>query len=108
MPNAKLQKIKLTSDTTLLVVCVLFVYIHWTVYRIESGNLSNWTFDEISNVTINLFNVMFLLSVVSMISRGIVLKAKETKIKLNLALFLIATIPLVQVLVNIFRSYAEV
>jgi len=103
-----MKGIKLTSDTTLLVTCVLFVYIHWTVYRIESGSLSNWTFDEISNVTINLFTVMFLFSVVSMISRGIVLKAKETKNKLNLALFFIATIPLVQVIVNVIRSYAEV
>ncbi len=88
-----MKSIKLTSDATLGISLVIFSYIYWIVYRIESGSLTNWTSDEILTVTVNLFYVALLVSIVSVILRGIVIKQQESKNKLNWLLLVVAMMP---------------
>ena len=72
-----MKLINLTSNVTLGISLILFSYIYWIVYQIESGSLNTWTSSEIRNVTADLFYVALLISMVSVIFRGIAIKAIE-------------------------------
>ncbi len=97
-----MKSIKLASDTTLGISLVLFSYIYWTVHRIESGDPNSWAPNEITNIAVNLFYVALSLSIVSVVFRGIVIKQQENKKRLSWGLLLVATIPLVKWLFDIF------
>jgi hypothetical protein len=97
-----MKSIKLVSNTTLGISLVLFSYIYWTVYRIEGGVLNDWAPDEITSVTVDLFYVALLLSVLSMFFRGIVIKRQKNKKGLNCLLLIFATIPLAKWLFDMF------
>ena len=89
-----MRSINLVSNATLGISLVLFSYIYWTVYRIEGGVLNDWKPDEMTNVTVDLFYVALLLSALSMIFRGFVIKLQENKKGLDWGLLIVATIPL--------------
>lgn len=97
-----MKSIKLASDTSLGVSLVVFSYVYWTAHRIESGSLSSWTIDEITNVTVNLFYFALLLSVVSIVCRLVVIKQLHWKNKLSWMLLIVATIPLMKWLFDMF------
>jgi len=97
-----MKSINLASDATLGISLILFSYIYWTVHRIEIGGLKSWAPDEITNITVNLFYVALLLSIVSVIFRGIVIKQQEQKKRLSWLLLIVATIPFVKWLFDMF------
>jgi hypothetical protein len=87
------RTIKFTSDATLGISLILFAYIYWTIYRIEIGSVTSWTSGEILNVTVNLFYIALLVSLVSVVFRGVVIKQQESHNKWNWLLLVVAMIP---------------
>ena len=95
-----MKSIKVTSDVMLGLSAVLFSYVYWFAFRIERQGTSGMSSNDITDVTVNLFYVALLLSVLSATLRAIAIKKMKVPSKLNLLLLAISLVPLLKWIVQ--------
>jgi len=94
--------IKLGADVSLGISILLFSYVYWFAYRIEKDGVFGMSGDDITNVTVNLFTVAFLISVTSAVLRIIEIRKAELTSKLSKVLLVISLVPSIKILVVFF------